>query len=126
MFFYFVKKLLVAYLNLVDINTTAQPVNGLRSEIAGCLNAATHLSLQVDDYPLPARDLLQSRVRSIPFAAVLPANEAPTGPPAPAGIYSPAINDGYYVMLEPLSVGAHTCISPELLPDAITLLPLSM
>jgi hypothetical protein len=26
----------------------------------------------------------------------------------PAGVYSPSVDDGYYVLLKPLSVGNHT------------------
>jgi len=95
-------------LNLVDINTTNQPVSELRAEIAGCLDAATDITLEVDGQVVSSKTLSQSRVRSIPFAAVLPANGVPTIPPAPAGIYSPAVDDGYYVMLKPLAVGQHT------------------
>lgn len=102
------KALFFPLLNLVDINTADQPVNELRAEIAGCLNAATNISLKVDGQAIASKELLRSRVRSIPFAAVLPADGVPTDPPTPAGIYSPAVDDGYYVMLRPLSVGAHT------------------
>ena len=33
---------------------------------------------------------------------------APCGVPVPAGIYSPAVDDGFYVLLKPLSLGRHT------------------
>lgn len=102
------KALFFPLLNLVDINTTNQPVSELRAEIAGCLDAATDITLEVDGQAISSKALSQSRVLSIPFAAVLPADGVPTDPPAPAGIYSPAIDDGYYVMLKPLAVGQHT------------------
>ena len=76
------------------------------TEIAGCLDAATDLSLVVDGQPMPPK--LRSGIRSIPFAAVLPPDGVPTDPPTPPGIYSPAVDDGYYVMLHPLPVGTHT------------------
>jgi hypothetical protein len=100
------KALFFPLLNLVDINITTQPVSELRAEIAGCLDAATNISLTVDgeDIPIGAR----SRVLSVPFAAVIPPDGVPTNPPVPAAIYSPAVDDGYYVMLRPLSVGPHT------------------
>ena len=94
--------------NGVDINTAAQPVNELRAEIAGCMDAAYNLSLEVDGQAIPARELMRSRVLSVPFVTVLPANGVPTIPPTPAGIYSPSVDDGYYVMLKPLPVGPHT------------------
>lgn len=101
------KALFFPLVNLVDINTAAQPVAELRAEIAGCLDAATNISMAVDGQVISLRELMRARVRSVPFAAVLPANGVPTNPPQPAGIYSPAVDDGYYVMLRPLPVGTH-------------------
>jgi hypothetical protein len=99
--------------NLSDINTnpppTAQPVRELRAEIAGCIDHAYNLSVEIDGVVIPAKELLDhARVRSTPFAVVLPPAGLPTIPPTPPGIYSPAVSDGYYVMLRPLSVGTHT------------------
>jgi len=45
------------------------------------------------------------RVRSEVFAIALP--EEPNIAFCPKGIYSPAVDDGYYVKLEPLKVGPH-------------------
>jgi hypothetical protein len=101
------KALFFPLLNLVDINGTTQPVKELRAEIAGCLDAATNISLVVDGQAIPSKELMRSRVRSVPFAAVIPPEGVPTDPPLAAGIYSPAIDDGYYVMLKPLPVGTH-------------------
>ena len=101
------KALFFPLLNLVDINITNQSVKELRAEIDGCMDAA-NVSLAVDGHAIPSRELSRSRVRSIPFAAVIPPNGVPTDPPVPPDIYSPAVDDGYYVMLKPLSVGAHT------------------
>jgi hypothetical protein len=95
-------------LNLADVNSAAQPASELRAEIAGCMDAATGLSLAVDGQTIPSRQLLQSRVRSVPFVAVFPPNGIPSNPPAPPGVYSPSVDDGYYAMLRPLSVGHHT------------------
>ena len=75
--------------NGVDVNTAAQPVWELRAEVAGCIDAAYNLSLEVDGQAIPAKELMRSRVRSVPFVAVFPADGVPTTPPAPAGIYSP-------------------------------------
>lgn len=95
-------------INLADVNTTNQPVSELRAEIAGCMDAATNLSLVLDGQVIPARTLKQSRVRSVPFALTYPDQGLPGDPPIPADIYSPVVDDGYYVMLKPLSVGHHT------------------
>lgn len=95
-------------LNLADVNTTTQPVTELRAEIAECMNAATNLSLVVDGHAIPTMDLRQSRVRSVPFVAVFPPDGIPSDPPALPGVYSPSVDDGFYVMLKPLSLGHHT------------------
>jgi hypothetical protein len=102
------KALFFPLINVVDINVASQSVRELRAEVAGCLDAVTTLSLRVDGEALPSRLLWRSRVRSIPFAAVIPPEGVPTMPPLPAAIYSPAVDDGYYVMLKPLPVGTHT------------------
>jgi hypothetical protein len=94
--------------NGVDVNTTAQPVNELRAEIAGCIDAAFNLSVELDGRRIPYNELERSRVRSVPFSVVFPADGLPLTPPTPAGIYSPAVDDGYYVMMRPLPVGPHT------------------
>ena len=102
------KALFFPLVNGVDVNTADQPVWELRAEVAGCMDHAFNLSLKVDGHAIPSRELMRSRVRSIPFVAVFPADGVPTTPPTPAGIYSPAVDDGYYVMLRPLPVGTHT------------------
>lgn len=91
-------------LNVVDVNTTTQTAPELRAETAPCLDATTLLSVTVDG--VAVRDLQKKhRVRSEIFAVTLPADNL-FG--LPAGTYSPAIDDGFYVMLRPLSVGSHT------------------
>jgi hypothetical protein len=52
------------------------------------------------------------RVQSEVFAVALPEDNVFDSPCAsfggvPAGIYSPAVDDGFYVLLKPLSVGPH-------------------
>lgn len=81
----------------------------LRANVAPFIDAATNLSVHVDGR---AVDNLV-RVKSIPFATTLPADNifiAPCGGPgtSPPGVYSPSIDDGYYSLLAPLSVGQHT------------------
>jgi hypothetical protein len=92
----------------VDINTTSQPVEEIRAEIAGCIDAAYNLSLTIDGEAIAAKQLSQLRVRSVPFAVVYPDQGVPTIPPIPPDIYSPAVSDGYYVMLKSMTVGHHT------------------
>jgi hypothetical protein len=94
-------------INIVDVNTTNQTVSELRAEIAPCMDHAINLKVTVDgadNFPGP-----RQRTLSIPFAV-----ETPTGGLGtllglvPDKVYSPAVDDGYYVMLKPLSVGSHT------------------
>jgi hypothetical protein len=100
-------------INLADINAPAFPpflnetVSQLRAEIVGCMDGASKLTVTVDgvtNSPGP-----RQRVLSVPFVAVSP----PDGL-LPAGVYSPAVDDGYYVMLKPLPVGQR--LVPRLLP----------
>jgi hypothetical protein len=55
------------------------------------------------------------RVQSKVFAVALPKDNVFDAPctgaglgDVPAGIYSPAVDDGFYVLIDPLSVGNHT------------------
>ena len=89
-------------LNLVDVNLTDQSASELRREIDPCIDATTTLTLEVDGRSLPTKI---KRVRSASFAVTLP-NDNLFG--LPAGTYSPAVDDGFYVTLTPLDVGDHT------------------
>jgi len=99
------KALFFPALNVVDVNTTTQTANELRTETAPCLDAATQLVVEVDGQSVP--NLFDKhRVRSAVFDITLPSDSlfaAVLG----AGVYSPAIDDGYYVMLKPLALGEH-------------------
>lgn len=98
------KAIFFPVLNVIDLNTTTQTAGELRAETAPCLDAATQLTVEVDGQSL-SRLFDKNRVRSVVFEVALPAdNLFGLG----AGTYSPAIDDGYYVMLKPLAVGAHT------------------
>jgi hypothetical protein len=84
-------------------------VNALRALAAPLIDAATNLSVQVDGKVV--EELV--RIRSVVFAATFPTDNifnAPCGGPGtvPAGVYSPAVDDGFYASLKPLSVGSHT------------------
>jgi hypothetical protein len=84
-------------------------VKDMRQASAASIQAATDLSVTVDGKAI--HDLL--RIQSVVFDVALPQDnifDAPCGGPGtvPAGIYSPAVDDGFYVRLEPLKIGNHT------------------
>ena len=104
------KALFFPVLNVVDFNTPSltgidQTASDLRAETAPCLDAATQLAVEVDGQSVP-RLFDKNRVRSAVFAVTLPAESLFKGV-LDAGVYSPAIDYGYYVMLKPLGVGEH-------------------
>ena len=91
-------------INVVDVNIAAQTAKELRAETAPCLDAVTLLSVVVDGVSVPKLHE-KFRVKSEVFEVTLPADNLFGIDP---GTYSPAIDDGFYVMLKPLSVGPHT------------------
>lgn len=95
--------LFIPLINGVDVNTSSQSAAELRAEIDQCIDATTTLTLTVDGRSVPRREIM--RVRSRVFSVSLP-DENLLG--LPAGIYSPAVDDGFYVLLAPLRVGPHT------------------
>ena len=104
--------LLVPVVNYVNINTPNvcgspnQTVAELRAQSAPIVDGATNMSVEVDQHPI--EDMV--RVKSSPFAVSIPADNIFNSPgcQVPAAIYSPAVDDGYYVLLNPLKVGTHT------------------
>jgi hypothetical protein len=83
-------------------------VEQLRAISAGAVDAAPNLSVQLDGVPIKK----VRRVKSKVFAVALPEDnvfDALCGSNnVPAGIYSPAVDDGFYVLLDKLSAGKHT------------------
>jgi hypothetical protein len=85
------------------------PVEDLRAAIAAIIDGATNLLVEVDGEPIEKLPRVQSKV----FAVALPEDNfsdegcAPFGG-VPAGVYAPAVADGYYVQLKPPEVGNHT------------------
>ena len=80
-------------------------IKELRAIAASFIDGASNLSVEVDGAPIKYR-----RTQSKVFELSVPAGnmfDVPCGG-FPAEIYSPAIDDGYYVLLNPLSVGEHT------------------
>ena len=100
------KALLFPVINSVDVNTTSQTVKELRAEIAPFIDSATNMSVEVDGTPIKqfVKSQGKFRVRAAAFAVTLPEDNL-FG--LAAGTYSPAVDDGFYVMLKPLAVGHH-------------------
>jgi hypothetical protein len=105
-------------INSVNINTpgvcgsppTNTPVSELRKAPATSIDGATNLSVTVDGVAITNLRRVQSEV----FAVALPEDNVFDTPckrahlgNVPAGVYSPAVDDGFYVLLPPLSVGNH-------------------
>jgi hypothetical protein len=102
-------------INSVNINTPGVcgqegsfTVNELRASSAAFIDGAVNLSVTVDGIAIRKLRRVQSRV----FGVALPKDNvyvALCSPlPVPPGIYSPAVDDGFYVLLDPLRVGNHT------------------
>lgn len=83
-------------------------VKDLRAAAKAAIDSVSGLSLQVDGTNV--KGLLQ-RIKSTVYEIALPEDNvfnAPCGSPGvPGGIYSPAVDDGYYVLLKPLKPGEH-------------------
>ena len=95
--------------NACGQGSTPLPSSFYRQQAADFINGAVNLSVRVDGKPIKQ----MRRVRSEVFALALPQDNLFNGPSIcdgtlPAGIYSPAVDDGYYVRLNPLAVGHHT------------------
>ena len=83
----------------------------LRALAAPFIDAATNMSVRVDGRI--AKNLV--RIQSDVFATTIPADNIFNGPcggpgTVPPGVYSPSVDDGYYALLKPLSVGNHTLV----------------
>jgi hypothetical protein len=88
-------------------------IEELRAAVAATIDAVTNIAVEVDGQPI--RNIHRIG-RSIVYAVAVPednifdegciAGGFPDG--LPAGIYSPTVDDGLYVKLNPLSEGNHT------------------
>jgi hypothetical protein len=79
----------------------------MRAILDGFIAGVSGVSVELDGRPVRDQDL--HRVRSKVFGIALPEeNLFDAGAPCEAGIYSPSVADGYYVLLEPLAAGQHT------------------
>jgi hypothetical protein len=84
-----------------------ESVSQVRKDAAMGVDGAGNLSVTLDGVAIG----IPPRVRSKVFSVALPEDNVFDSPPfcdVPAGIYSPAASDGFYVLLGPLSVGGHT------------------
>jgi hypothetical protein len=83
------------------------PVDEMRSQLKACLDGVTEVSVKVDG----AEVKHLRRVKSVVFEATFPEDnifDEPCVPNGfPGGTYSPGVDEGYYAMLKPLSLGSH-------------------
>jgi hypothetical protein len=83
-------------------------VSDLRGFSASFINSVSNLRVELDGVPVRQLRRLKSEV----FEIALPESNVfdPLCSPlnVPAGIFSPAVDDGYYVTLDPLKKGPHT------------------
>ena len=104
----------VPVINEVNVNVPglcgqvgSQSSSELRAQIVAFIDGATNLSLTVDGIAVNN----VRRIKSGVFALTFPEDNLFNllcGPGAiPAGVYSPAIDDGYYGQVNALSPGAH-------------------
>ena len=87
------------------------PVSDLRAAVAPFIDGATNLSVTVDGVAVNN----MRRIKSGVFAVTLPDDNLFDAPCAgaggvPPGVYSPAIDDGYYAQVNALSAGPHVIV----------------
>jgi hypothetical protein len=88
---------------------TSYTVDQLRSIVKTIVDAVTKMSATVDG--VSVRNLPSYRAVSPVFSLTLPGNnllQAIGCYPSDPGTYTPAVADGYYLLLEPLAPGTHT------------------
>jgi hypothetical protein len=79
----------------------------LRAPVAPFINGVSGMTATLDSRALKGI----RRIQSAPFAVTLPVDNifvGPCGGGSPAGIFSPATDDGYYVLVDGLTPGVHT------------------
>ena len=109
----------VPVINIVNIDTPNVcgqgsdriPVSDLRAAVAPFIDGASNLSITIDG----VRVNNVHRIKSGVFAVTLPDDnlfDAVCGGPGsvPPGVYSPAIDDGYYAQVNALSAGPHVVL----------------
>jgi hypothetical protein len=111
-------------LNFAWISTVPedpQTAEGIRALIAPPADAATDLAVEIDGVSL--NNLQQYRTESPLFDVTLPEDNV-FGVPGCECTFGPSMDQGYYLMVAPLSVGEHTLHFHGSQPDVIPLPPL--
>jgi hypothetical protein len=90
-------------------NSNDLSVRELRAQVAPVMDTATNLSVEVDGKPFEHFRRVRSKVFyvAIPEDNIFNAFCGGAGS-VPPGIYSPAIDDGFYALLQGLRAGTHT------------------
>jgi hypothetical protein len=98
--------------NVCGQDATNLSVKELRDSVKPGIDGARNISVQVDG--IAVKKNLLRREQSQVFDVALPEDNLFDKPctdlglgNVPAGIYSPAVDDGYYVALSPLKAGSH-------------------
>jgi hypothetical protein len=79
-------------------------INEFRKVVQDIIDGAVSLEVDLDGQSLKDKDLIAFRIQSSAFDITLPNDNLFN---VAAGTYFPAVDDGVYVMLEPLSAGSH-------------------
>jgi hypothetical protein len=90
------------------------PIPVARAGLDADLDLARDVSLEIDGEPVPWK---VRRARSRVFAVALPEGNL-FGEGCAAGIYSPALSDGYWALIRALDVGEHTVTFHAEVPEA--------
>jgi PEP-CTERM motif len=100
------KALLFPLVNFVNISDPSNPETEeqLRVLVTQQADAVSQLNTSIDGTDIPEAELFLHREPSPGFSVTLPDGNI-FG--APSGVYSPAVSDGYWLLLEPLSPGQH-------------------
>ena len=79
-------------------------IDEMRAIIGGWIDGATNLSATLDGKPVK-----MVREQSVVFGVTVPKDNLYDfwGYPCAQGVYSPAVDAGYYVLLKPLKAGSH-------------------
>ena len=101
------KNLFFPIVNSVNSPPPPDTINNFRASVQGVIDGATKLEVDLDGQSL--KDLRPFRIQSSVFDFTLPDDNVFTalGQPEAAGTYFTAVDDGVYVMLQPLSPGPH-------------------
>lgn len=97
--------------NACGQDSTPLPSSFYRGLAADFIDGVSQLSVSLDNQPIKTIQHVRSKV----FSITLPQENlfadacAPFGG-LPAGVYSPAIDEGFYVRLDPLAPGIHTVV----------------